>query len=226
MLIASADGASLWLVDLDGPPAADAPSEVLSADERTRADRFMFDVHRHRFVACRAVLRCILGQRLGIAPNEIAFDYGPSGKPALAGRTGPRFNVSHSDRYALIAVAEADVGVDIERIRPLKDMDRLAERVFSDRERQALATVPAEVRAEAFFAGWTRKEAYIKARGGGIGLLGAIEVSLTPDGPARLLRVRDQPDEPGRWALQALSVMPGFAAAVCVEGAAHDWRPV
>jgi 4'-phosphopantetheinyl transferase len=226
MLIASAGDASMWLVDLDGPAESDAAQPVLSADERARAARFVFDVHRQRFVACRVALRRVLGRQLGVAPAAIAFEYGPSGKPALAGRAGPRFNVSHSDRYALIAVAAAEVGVDLERIRPLKDMDQLAARVFSDGERRALATVPAGARAEAFFAGWTRKEAYIKARGDGIGLLGAIEVSLTPDEPARLIRVADQPDEPSRWALQAISPVPGFAAAVCVLGSGYDWRPV
>jgi 4'-phosphopantetheinyl transferase len=77
--------------------------------------------------------------------------------------------------------------------------------------------VAADRREEAFFAGWTRKEAYIKARGEGIGLLGAIEVALTPGEVPRLIRVAGQPDELQRWSLEALSPVPGFAAAVCME---------
>jgi 4'-phosphopantetheinyl transferase len=123
-------------------------------------------------------------------------------------------------------VADAEIGIDIERQRPLSDMDALAERVFSVGERDALARVAAGQKEEAFFAGWTRKEAYIKARGDGIGLLGAIEVVLAPGEPARLIAVDGQPAELERWSIQALSAVPGFAAAVCLEGQGRHWTSV
>jgi 4'-phosphopantetheinyl transferase len=216
--IAVPGDAAVWLADLDAAGARDDALNILSEDERERASRFVFDVHRRRFIACRAWLRTQLAERLGRAPGSLRFEYGPVGKPALAGGGALRFNVSHSDRYALLAVAEgAEIGVDIERLRPLKDMDALAERVFSAAERAALAAVPADGRIDAFFAGWTRKEAYIKALGQGIGLLGDIDVVLTPGEAPRLVRVAGRPDELQRWALEALSPVPGFAAAVCVE---------
>jgi 4'-phosphopantetheinyl transferase len=77
--------------------------------------------------------------------------------------------------------------------------------------------VPGDRKADAFFAGWTRKEAYIKARGDGIGMLDAIEVTLSPGEPPRLVRVTGQPDEPERWSIQSLSTVSGFAAAVCLQ---------
>ena len=215
---AAAGGAQVWLADLDAADSGDAALGVLSNDERERARRFVFDVHRRRFVACRAWLRRCLAERLDRRPESVGFEYGPVGKPALAGGGPVRFNVSHSDRYALLAMTEgAEVGVDIELLRPLSDMAALAARVFSAGERAVLAQVPADRRVEAFFAGWTRKEAYIKARGEGIALLGSIEVALAPGEAPRLIHVEGQPDEPQRWSLEALSPIAGVAAAVCVE---------
>ena len=217
-LVATAGGAEIWLADLDASDAGDGALGVLSADEQARARRFVFDLHRRRFIACRAALRARLAGRLGRAAGTLQFEYGPVGKPALAGGDTLRFNLSHSDRYALLAVGDrAELGVDIERVRPLSDMNALAERVFSEAERAALARVPADRKADAFFAGWTRKEAYIKARGEGIGLLEAIEVTLSPGEPPRLVRVEGRPDEPQRWSIQSLDPTPGFAAAVCLQ---------
>ena len=216
--VATAGDAAVWLADLDAADSGDGALAVLSEDERARAQRFVFDVHRRRFIACRAWVRAALGARLGRPAESVRFEYGPVGKPALAGGERLRFNVSHSDRYALLAMVDgAEVGVDIERVRPLSDMDALAGRVFSAGELAALAGVQAGEQLDAFFAGWTRKEAYIKARGEGIARVRAIEVALSPGEPARVIRVDGQPAEPERWSLQALSPVPGFAAAVCVE---------
>jgi 4'-phosphopantetheinyl transferase len=209
---------TVWLADLDAADAGQDATDLLSDDERARAGRFVFDLHRRRFIVCRAWLRVRLAERLGVAPRDLQFHYGPMGKPALAGAGTLRFNVSHSDRHALLAIADGiELGIDIERVRPVTDMDALAERVFSEAERAALGRVPPERRVEAFFDGWTRKEAYIKARGEGIARLRAIEVALTPGEPPRLIRVDEQPEEPQRWVLEALSPVPGFAAALCME---------
>jgi 4'-phosphopantetheinyl transferase len=223
--IATSGDAAIWLADLDAADGGESALALLSDDERVRARRFVFDIHRHRFIACRAWLRMRLGDRLGRPAGGLRFEYGPAGKPSLAGGATLRFNVSHSDRFALLAMADqAEIGVDIERLRPLSDMDALADRVFSAAEREALGRVPPERKVEAFFAGWTRKEAYIKARGEGIGLLGAIEVALTPGDAPRLIRVAGLPDELQRWSLEALSPVPGFAAAVCLEGRDRRWN--
>ena len=214
---------SVWLADLDGLHDHQAAFELLSEDERARARRFVFDVHRYRFVACRALLRTLLAERIGGSPLDVRFEYGPAGKPALAGAAadGLHFNVSHSDRQALVALsAGRAIGVDLQQMRRVSDMDRLAATVFSAAERDALALVPADARLQGFYNGWTRKEAYLKARGEGLGRLRAIEVSLTPGEPARLLGVDGEPSEVARWSLEALSLLPDFAAAMCVEAVA------
>jgi 4'-phosphopantetheinyl transferase len=224
-MVAASTDAWIWLADLDDPGRdLDAAHALLADDERARAERFVFDQHRHRFVVCRAWLRAQLAGHLRRDPAALRFEYGPAGKPALVG-PGPRFNVSHSDRYALLVIAEGgEVGIDIERIRPMRDMDQVAERVFSAAERAALSRVPADRRMDAFFAGWTRKEAYIKARGEGIGLLGAIDVALSPGETPRLIRVAGLPAELERWSIEAFAPVPGFAAAVCLEGRGRLWN--
>lgn len=220
-LVVSTHHVRVWISDLDRQRDDAADLELLSEDERVRAARFHFDVHRRRFVACRSLLRRLVAAELGTAPQDVSFQYGPFGKPALAGESELKFNVSHSDRYALLGFTRGrDVGIDIERVRTLANLDHLAERVFSPAEQEEFSLVPPASRAEAFFSGWTRKEAYIKARGDGLQRLADFDVSLGPGEPVRLRRVQAEPEEPARWSLMALAPVPGFAAAVCVEDSA------
>ena len=208
----------IWLVDLDADDTT-ASRALLSPDETARAERFVFDHHRRRFVAGRAGLRRILADELDAAPAALSFTYNTSGKPELnQGAPLVRFNVSHSDRYALVAMTTAGaVGVDIEKTRPIADVLRLARTAFSSNELETLTALPANAQEAAFFAGWTRKEAYIKARGDGLRMLGDFDVALTPEEPVRLKRVEGDAAEPARWTLVSLTPVPGYAAALCVE---------
>ena len=211
-------GARIWLIDLDAPDEADGTA-LLSSDESARAARFVFDRHRRRFIAGRAALRRILGAEIGRPPETLAFDYSPAGKPSLRGAeaSAVRFNLSHSDQWALLAVSRGgEVGVDIEKRRQLADVLRLAQTAFSANELRALRAVAPAQQEEAFFAGWTRKEAYIKARGDKLSLLSNFDVSLTPGGP-RLLRVDGEESEPERWELASFVPVDGYAGALCVE---------
>ena len=213
-------GVRMWLIDLDAP-GADAGAALLSSDETARAARFVFDRHRHRFMAGRAALRRILGAEIGRAPEMLVFTYSPAGKPSLDGASAPalHFNLSHSDRWALVAVTRVGaIGVDIEKQRLLPDALRLAQTAFSKAELDELRGLPASLQQDAFFAGWTRKEAYIKARGDNLALLADFDVSLAVDRP-RLLRVTGAPSEPERWSLLSFLPVPGYAAALCVERA-------
>jgi len=107
--------------------------------------------------------------------------------------------------------------VDIEKTRPIEDVLRLARTAFSTNELETLTALPADVREAAFFAGWTRKEAYIKARGDSLRLLEDFDVALTPEEPVRLKRVAGDAQEPARWTLLSLAPLPGYAAALCIE---------
>ena len=198
-------------------------SQSLGADERARAERFAFRRDRDRFIVRRGLLRAILGRYLSVDPARLQFDYGASGKPALARRWGGmqlRFNVSHSAGLVLYAMTRGrEVGVDLEQIRPAVAHERVAEHFFSPREVAALRALPVQTQPEAFFACWTRKEAYVKAKGDGLPLgLDRFEVSLVPGEPAALLRTAGDAGEASRWWLQALAPGRGYAAALAVEG--------
>ena len=226
---------TIWIASLDlGAEAVDRLEWLLSDDERERAARFCFHRDAIRFVVRRAVLRTILGECLGVEPCMVDFSYGPRGKPELAApfdRSGVRFNVSHSASLGLCAVTgRRQVGVDIERLRPLPDLEAIVERVFSTRERQALSRLPSAERLQGFFNCWTRKEAYIKAIGDGFSHpLDRFTVSLAPGTPARLERADDDSAESGRWTLEALAPHPEYVAAIAIEGrprrlACHRWQ--
>ncbi len=197
-------------------------SAELSADEQERAARFRVQEARARFTAARATLRRILGAYLDVGPAELRFGYAKHGKPFLdrSGGDDVRFNVSHSHRLALYAIAlGTEVGIDLEQIRADRDHERLARRFFSAEETEALLAVPAEGRIEAFFQCWTRKEAYLKARGEGLAVpLRSFTVSLGAGRPAALLDVAGEPSQAGRWALENIDASPGYAAALAIDG--------
>jgi 4'-phosphopantetheinyl transferase len=218
----------IWRVRLDQPgPIVAACEAHLSSDERGRTDRFHFARDRRRFVVARAALRDVLGRYLALPPVQVAFTYGPQGKPALdaAIHTAPlQFNLSHCDELALIAVtARRSIGVDLERVREIEDLLVMAERTFSRHETAALLALPEAQRPEAFLNCWTRKEAFVKALGDGLSWpLDQFDVSLAPDEPARLLAVAGDPAAVGRWRLCALAPADGYVGALAVEG--DDWR--
>ena len=217
--------ASINATERDGRDLA----SLLSPDELTRADRYRFTRDRDRCVARRGLLRCLLGSYLDASPDQIRFRYGANGKPALAADADGRalrFNLSDSHGLALYAFAlDQEVGVDIERIDTEIATEEMARRFFSDREVEDLLDVPEPLRIPAFFRGWTRKEAYLKARGSGLTLdLNRFDVSLRPDEPAALRRAPGGPDEIARFSFAELPPVEGFMAALCVGERASRLR--
>jgi 4'-phosphopantetheinyl transferase len=218
----------VWRASLDQPAGVVGRLRgTLAEDERVRAARFHFEKDRVRFVVARGALRAILGRYLRAPPGHIQFHYSTYGKPSLAAEfaaSGLDFNVSHSHSLALLAFARGRaLGVDIEHLRAGAAERQIAERFFSAREVSALCGLPDAQQPRAFFECWTRKEAYIKARGEGLSFpLAEFDVSLRPDEPAALLCVRGDEREAERWTLRALDVAPDYAAALVAEG--RDWQ--
>ena len=210
----------VWAVPLEAAPERLAALAArLSPEELARAARFKFEVHRNRYIAGRGALREILGIHLATPPAALGFTYTTQGKPALAGDPALHFNLAHSDGLALAAVTRAGpVGVDVERIRPVKDAADLVARFFSPRENEMFQQLPPAERPAAFFNLWTRKEALLKATGEGIaGGLNRVEVSFLPGEPARLLALAGDGAAVAEWSLAALSPAPGFVGAVAVR---------
>lgn len=223
----ASDEVHIWGVNLEvTEPWFHLLQGTLSVEEKERAGRYYFERDRRAFTVGRGLLRTFLGFYLGKDPTQIEFDYNRYGKPFLAAGDGIQFNVSHSGTIALLAfVRNRGIGVDVERMRFETDYFKIAERVFSSEELAELVSLPEEHRQQAFFNGWSRKEAYIKAHGQGVSLpLDQIVVSISPDEPARLLNIKGTFDTPARWQLRELKLGPDYAAAVIVEG--RGWQLV
>lgn len=225
-LIARKSEVHVWRVALNETLVKEL-QPTLAPDESARADRFHFERDRQRFIVARGSLRTILGAYLKKNPAQLSFSYSSYGKPALEGEPDAdelRFNLSHANEVALIAVTRGRaIGVDIEFIRPDVASAEIAERFFSPHEIAALRALPEEVQREAFFNCWTRKEAYIKAIGEGMSMpLDQFNVSLAPGSAAALLGNLRDATEVSRWSLQELALGPGYVAAVAVEG--RNWE--
>jgi 4'-phosphopantetheinyl transferase len=224
ILALSADELHVWSASLE-LDSRSIPSlqRTLSGDEIDRAERYRSAADRRRFVTARGLLRLILGRYLDTPPEILKFRYGPHGKPSLVvepGGSGLQFSVTHSFDLALYAVArERPLGIDLERIRPLPEVRTLVKRYFSSAEQVAFRALPRADQLPAFFRCWTRKEAFIKARGQGLSLaLDRFEVSVTPGEPAALLAVDGDRREASRWSLCDLSPGQGYVAALAVKG--------
>ncbi len=188
---------------------------LLSAEEQARADRFHFPRDRRRFVLARAFLRTLLGDYTGEAPVRVPLHLSSSGKPFLADRSDLHFNLSHCEDRGVVAIARRAIGVDLERMRAVPEALSIAGNLFAPSETQALLAFPAELRSEAFLRCWTRKEAYVKARGVGLSIpLTSFEVTLD-DGPPRLVFLEEPAD--GKWNLHDVGAGPGWTGAIAVQ---------
>ena len=176
----------LWRIDLRNAPT---DASILTSDERARPARFQ---------QTRSLLRSLLGRYLNQSPQSLHLDYGANGKPFLSphpSRVTLHFNLSHADEIALIAVsAAAEVGVDVERIRSVGHIQKIARRFFTAKDLTWLEEEPSE---ERFFQAWTRTEARLKARGRGV------FATSSEAAPVSVLNVDAQ---------------AGYAAAVAVHG--------
>jgi 4'-phosphopantetheinyl transferase len=214
------DEIHVWRIELEQPEAQlQNLAATLSSDETARAERFYFQEHRQRFIAGRGILRTILSRYLDIQPLQVQFNYQQRGKPVLADTfadTGLAFNLSHSQGLGLCAVnCTYPIGVDLEYIRPMSDLEALAKRFFLPREYEMLRSLSANQQQEVFFRYWTCKEAYLKATGDGLSQLEQIEVSLTPTEPAKLQILED-------WSLFELLPANNYVAAVAIAN--YGWN--
>jgi 4'-phosphopantetheinyl transferase len=207
----ASDEVHSWCAGLDVPPETSAGLyATLSPDERARSGRFRFERDRQRFIVAHGVLRDLLGRYLQTQPGRISYVYNAFGKPDLSPEFGSelRFNLSHSDDLALIAIgARADLGIDVEHIRPQPDYADIARHLFPAAEADQLNRLPRHLHAEAFLSCWTKKEAYLKACGRGLATL--------PDSFSVPVPVT-------RWSFYTLQPTPGYIGALAIEGS--GWR--
>ena len=214
----------VWKASLEVPlNVANHLKGVLSPDECDRAKRFHFEKDRRHWIVAHGTLRLLLGRYLNVEANELQFATNDYGKPSLVQpphKARLHFNLSHSGEIALYAFAyDRQVGIDVEHMKGSLDYEEVATHYFSAYECAVLRALPASLREEAFYTCWTRKEAYIKARGIGLSQpLDEFDVSLIPSEPAALLADRRDPEAPGQWSLHTLAPEDRYTGALAVEG--------
>lgn len=217
----------VWRVAHDqSPTLRDRLAQSLTEAERARLRRFVVEPPREAFLVTRAVLRHLLSLYLNSqgearSPREIALETTDRGKPRLATVQQPAsssiaFNVSHSGGLSLLAFSRGGaVGVDLESCRRDPSNFENVARYFASEERAVLDELDGRAHREAFFRCWTRKEAYLKARGAGMSVeLDAFAVSVEPDDPTLVRVDRDRPED---WTMVDLDPGDAHTAALCVR---------
>ncbi|MDO9441638.1 MAG: 4'-phosphopantetheinyl transferase superfamily protein [Beijerinckiaceae bacterium] len=218
-LVLAADEAHVWRFPLDRSPIAiPALAATLDLQDQERAARLKDPAARRAFVIAHGVMRYILSIYTKVAPRTLRFGAGEFGKPFLMLDGAPQFNLAHTRARAVLAVTQkAAIGADIETLRDMPDLLRLARDHFSRTEYVHLVSLPQDARMQAFHACWTRKEAYIKALGGGVSIdLKSFDVSLEPGAPAALLSVDGHDAAAREWTLRTFRFGADHVGAVAI----------
>lgn len=216
---------NVWRTDIHWPEERMREfATQLSLEELARAKRFHFKVDFDRHVISRALTRLLIGSLVDLPPREVSLVSNRFGKPSISKDQNPlglEFNVSHSGEFILIALtAKRQVGVDIEHVNQQLHLNSLVRDLLSVKEQIAFSRLCPDQRQEAFFNCWTRKEAFIKAKGAGLSIpLNGLDVSFLPGEPAMLLDTRPDRTEAARWTIRDLEVAPAYKAAIAAQGA-------
>lgn len=199
----------------------DAAFEVaersFSALEHQRAAAFRFERDRRLYIAAHGMVRAVLAERVGVGRAELAFQHSVHGRPELDHDAGLRFSLSHAQGMAVCAVTTAhDVGVDVEPLdRPVRMA--IAERWFAAAELEDLCGCSEHDRAERFYTYWTLKEAYVKARGIGLGLgMQKVAFELEPQG-IRFRPAADVEAAPDAWHFRCFRLGTRHQAALAIR---------
>jgi 4'-phosphopantetheinyl transferase len=219
-----ADEVHVWRASIEASESGiEYLERLLSKDEVTKALRFHFEKDRKRWIVSQGILRILLSRYVNTDPSQLRLGSNPYGKPFLAFPSlSPvlHFNLSHSDSLALYAFSYSrQIGIDVEYKRTDIDYDSLANVSFSPNEQALLHSLPNTLKRDAFFNCWTRKEAYVKAKGKGFSIpINQFDVTFLPGEPAALLQSREDPQAITRWSFQELTPGTDYAGALAVEG--------
>lgn len=217
-----ANDVHVWFASLDFVGfKVDKMWSLLSLDERDKASQYHLLEDRNRFVFIRGLLRMILGYYLAVSPQQITFCYGLYGKPYLQRqlqRSAIQFNLAHAGKFALYSIArDRHVGVDVEYMRPIPEAFQLIERFFCSKEKIFLCNLSEDEFIQTFFQFWTRKEAFIKARGQGLSFpLTCFDISSVSKTP--VLYFDEDSGKKSSWTFRDLFFNFDYAASLVVEG--------
>lgn len=217
----------IWVVDLDqwNLSCVEAILE-LPESEANKAWRFHFEIHRDRYVKGRFMLRSILGMYLGSDFYDQEFYISRYGKPALQDSckdNSIHFNISNSENICVCAFGQySEIGIDIEKIHDLPDMDRIIARFFSEEEKRRFCSLPLPGRTQTFFKYWARKEALLKAMGMGMSYpLDKIDIAGNENSPQLVTKIEGS-DISNQWTILDMDIFTGFASALALQGEHRD----
>jgi 4'-phosphopantetheinyl transferase len=217
----------LWCLDTESMGAKwSGFKKALSEQERHQAEKFRFEADKKAFIIRRGALRELAGRYLGIPPGELSFYAGSYGKPFISeqqNQTGLQFSISVTRQKIILAFTKGGhVGVDIEVVRPIEDIDSIAQRFFSPSEAALLRSQPHSEKVRHFYMLWTLKEALLKALGIGLTkgahLFGA---RWKADGRIEIVDNRLDGFEPQRWFMKTLNCDEDYCMAIAL-GATGD----
>ncbi len=213
----------LWLAPLESmAPYIGFLQSTLAPDEMERAEHFHYTKDRNCYIATHGLLRKILSRYINISPERIRFQYNIHGKPYLKplhNKAELQFNMSHSFDFALYGIAYNDeIGIDIEQISPIPEIDKLMDDYFTVEEKSHFKMLSLNDRIEKFFRYWTLKEAYMKAKGRGLDLsVSQVEVQEESGKFIGLIDVKEKSKETSHWSIYSLSPAAGYAAAAVTK---------
>jgi 4'-phosphopantetheinyl transferase len=214
----------IWAVDLDlwNVPQGEA-LQMLPEYEKMKSERFRHDLLKTRYIKGRYALRLLLGMYLGTGFYHREFHINTYGKPSLKNtpdQEAIQFNLSHSDNACVCVFRQhGDIGVDVEKIKDLPDMDGIVERFFSPLEKEKLLALTESARKKSFFQYWARKEALLKAMGRGLAFpLNKAQVISSQEETAEIFVRTAKPDTKSEWTLRDISLFDGFVSAVAIDG--------
>lgn len=211
----------LWRSNLSVNPSRTALFwNILSQDEKDRANRFRFEKDRMHYIVARGTLRTLLGQYFGKNAQSLQFTYSEFNKPMLENEQGLQFNISHAAGLGLFSFTkESDIGVDLERVDESIEVQKLAGRFFSKNEVETIFALAENFQAKAFFYCWTRKEAFIKGHGEGLSLpLDQFEVSILESDVVQLKSIAWSPSETNQWSLYSFEPQRNIVGSLAVKG--------
>jgi 4'-phosphopantetheinyl transferase len=201
---------------------------MLPKYEREKSERFRLELLRTRHIKCHFLTRWLLGQYLGVDFYNQEFNRNEHGKPSLENERDSNsiyFNISNSENICVFAYTkDGDLGVDVEKIHDLPDMDRIVERFFSPAENEIFCSLPDHDKKTYFFKYWTRKEALLKAMGRGLSFP-PDEVNVAfdkSDETSEFFIKTNETNAEREWTLHDISVFDGFASALALDGKHPD----
>ncbi len=197
---------------------------LLNEVEKNKAASIRLAIQKAQYVEVRAKLRWVLANYINEKPEQLIFAQEKHGKPYLLEHDHWHFNLSHSgDQLAIAVVQHCSVGIDVEQWKRKADYQALVKRCFAEEEQAYWRSLPDEHKKSEFYRFWTRKEAFVKATGRGIGL-GLDQCVILPEKTTEFLRVPSEYGFASDWEIYDFDFPEGYSGALVAQACGFEVR--